>query len=161
MGLVYKNLFTDMARTVPVGKISKEATKLLNTTQEALEKAIASLSLNDTLYTIGEAVEKVAKVNDCSIIRELTGHGVGHEIHEDPHVFNFRDKESKKTKIVKGMVIAIEPMLALGKSDIVLGDDGWTYETEDCSLAAQFENTVAIGYDGKVEILTPTKWRFR
>ncbi len=159
VGFKYKGMFTDMARTVPVGAIGAQARDLLLTTQAALEAAIDSLQVGGTLYSVGEAVEGVVR-GRYGIIRDLVGHGVGKEIHEEPNVTNFAYAPMKKFKVQEGMVLAIEPMLAVGSSHIVLGDDRWTYETEDGSLAAQFENTVAINHDGSVEVLTPTRWRY-
>jgi methionyl aminopeptidase len=160
VGFFYKGFYTDMARTVPVGKISAEAEKLLRVTQEALAKGIEAVQLGQTVYEIGAAVEDFAKSQGVSVITDLVGHGVGKEIHEDPSVPNFRFNNSKKHKIAKGMVIAIEPMLSLGRPQLVIAEDDWTYQTKDGSLSAQFENTVAINHDGTVEILTPTKWKF-
>lgn len=159
VGFKYKGMFTDMARTVPVGNISAEARRLLLATQDALDAAIHALQIGETLYRVGEAVEHVTK-GQFGIVRDLVGHGVGKEIHEAPNVANYRLNEMKKYTVQEGMVLAVEPMLTLGSEDIVLGADKWSYETADGSLSAQFENTVAINYDGTVEILTPTKWRF-
>lgn len=159
IGLKYKGMFTDMARTVPVGKISEEARNLLLTTQESLNRAIATLKVGSTLFEIGKAVQELAEKRGYGVVRDLVGHGVGKEIHEDPNIPNHKTNQAKKIKIQKGMVIAIEPMLTLGSEEIILADDNWTYETADGSLSAQFEHTIAINWDGTVEVLTPTKWR--
>jgi len=159
VGLKYKGLFTDMARTIPVGNISNDARELLLTTQSALESAIDSIDeKNGTLYDIGDAVENIVD-GRYGIVKDLVGHGVGKEIHESPNIPNNRFNPMKKIKVQKGMVIAIEPMLTMGTDQIKLSDDRWTYETADGSLSAQFENTVAVNYDGTVEIMTPTEWK--
>jgi len=159
IGFKYKGMFTDMARTIPVGKISEAARNLLLITQESLDRAIATLKIGSTLYEIGKAVQEFAEENGYGVVRDLVGHGVGKEIHEDPNIPNHKTNQAKKIKIEKGMVIAIEPMLSAGDPDIALADDKWTYVTADGSLAAQFEHTIAINWDGSVEVLTPTKWR--
>lgn len=159
IGLKYKGMFTDMARTVPVGNISKEARELLLATEEALAAAIASVAVDKSFYGIGQAVEAVADKYGYGVVRDLVGHGVGVKIHEEPNVPNFKDKSVKKNLFVPGMVLALEPMLTGGSYEVELLENGWTYSTADGSLAAQFENTIAINYDGTIEILTPTTWR--
>lgn len=159
IGLKYKNYYTDMARTVPVGKISEEARQLLLTTQACLAAAIGAVKVGGRLWDIGDAVEKVAEEGGYGIVQDLVGHGVGHEIHEDPNIPNFRTNAAKKINIKPGMVIALEPMLNIGTHEINLLEDGWTYSTADGSLSAQYENTIAINYDGTIEILTPAKWK--
>lgn len=161
IGFKYKRLYTDMARTIPVGRISNEARELLLTTQRSLEAAINVIDeKNGTLYDIGDAVENVVN-GKYGIIKDLVGHGVGKKIHESPNVPNNRFNPMKKIRVQKGMVIAIEPMLTIGTDQIKLSNDNWTYETADGSLSAQFENTVAVNHDGTVEIITPTIWKFK
>jgi len=154
----YKGLYTDMARTIPIGKISDEARKLLLATQEALQVGLKAIKLGSTLYDIEDAIEKNIGQR-YGIVKMLVGHGVGKEIHEEPNVMHYRYHEMKKYEIKPGMVFASEPMLTVGSPELVLGEDNWVYETEDMSLAAQFEHTIAINYDGKIEVLTPTKWK--
>lgn len=159
VGLKYKGMYTDMARTVPVGNISKEARQLLLATEEALAEAIASVAVGKTFYAIGEAVEKVAAKYGYGVVRDLVGHGVGKEIHEEPNVPNVKTNSAKRMIFEPGMVLALEPMLTHGSHRIDLLENGWTYVTADGSLAAQFENSISINYDGTVEILTPAKWK--
>jgi methionyl aminopeptidase len=154
----YKGMYTDIARTVPVGEISKEARELLVTTQQALDVAVQKIKEGESLYVIGEAIEDFVD-GRYGIVRDLVGHGVGREIHEEPNVTNYRFAPMKKHTMKKGMVIAVEPMLTTGEEHIQLGEDNWVYHTTDQSLAAQFEYTVAINHDGSVEVLTPTQWR--
>jgi len=161
IGLKYKNYYTDMARTVPVGKISEEARQLLLTTQASLDAAIAAVKVGGRFWDIGDAVEKVANEGGYGIVQDLVGHGVGKEIHEDPMIPNYRSNPAKKIIFKSGMVLALEPMLNIGSHKINLLEDGWTYSTADGSLSAQYENTIAINYDGTVEIMTPAKWRMK
>jgi methionyl aminopeptidase len=151
LGLKHKGLFTDHAVTVAVGAISKESQKLIDATREALAVGIEQAVAGNTVGDIGHAIE--AFVNKrYGIVRELSGHGVGKHIHEDPYVPNF-GKKGKGAKLVPGMVIAIEPMLNVGRADIVSMSDGYTIKTADGARSAHFEHTVLIT-DGEPEILT-------
>ena len=145
-------LITDTALTIPVGKVSALAAKLIRGTNEALDEGIRAARVGGTVGDIGHAVETRLKKYKLSIIRELVGHGVGRKLHEDPYIPNF-GTEGKGILLKDGMVVALEPMASLGSEDIILDDDGWTYKTADGSLAAHFEHTIAI-FNGGVEILT-------
>lgn len=146
LGLVYKGLFLDAALTVGIGKISREAKRLMAATEEALGAAIAASTVHGTLGDVGFAVAAVAKKNKCSVADGLTGHGIGRALHEDPTVFNFGRKGDGET-LREGMVIAIEPMFTAGKGAIrQIEDESWA--TADGSLAAHFEHTIAITEDG-------------
>lgn len=151
LGLKHKGLFTDHAVTMPVGTISKESQKLLDTTREALAVGIAEARARNTVGDIGHAIESFVN-KKYGIVRELSGHGVGKHIHEDPYVPNY-GKKGKGENLVAGMVIAIEPMLNIGRADIVSLSDGYTIKTADGSRSAHFEHTVLIT-DGEPEILT-------
>ncbi len=152
-GLVHRGLYTDSAITVGVGNISKEAKKLMRVTEEALYVGIKAIRPGKTVGDVGAAIEGFVRAEGkFSIIRELAGHGVGYAVHEDPYVPNF-GTEGEGPELTPGMVIAIEPMLTLGGSEIKLGSDGFTYETKDGSLAAHFEHTILITKKGG-EILT-------
>lgn len=151
LGLKYKGLFTDHAVTVPVGKISKRDQKLLDDTKEALEVGIWSALGSATVGDIGHAIESFVN-RKYGIVRELSGHGVGVKIHEDPYVPNY-GKKGKGQKLIPGMIIAIEPMLNIGKADIISGSDNWTVKTADGSRSAHFEHTILIT-EGDAEILT-------
>ena len=155
MGMKYKGMITDMARTFAVGKISEKAQKLLETTKRCLDLGIDKLKAGNTLGDYSKAVQKYAESQGFSVIRVLVGHGVGRELHEDPYIPNFALPKSPENKIVlkKGMVLALEPMLNEGNCNIKLGKDGWTYQTADGKLSAHFEDTVVVGESG-VEILT-------
>ncbi|MCX6735766.1 MAG: type I methionyl aminopeptidase [Candidatus Parcubacteria bacterium] len=153
MGIAHQKMITDSARTIAVGKVSEKAQKLIDTTKKALDIGIAAAKPGAHVGDIGYAIEQFARPFKYGIVRELGGHGVGHEVHEDPYIPNFGTKKGVGAKLKPGMVIAIEPMLNEGKRGIVLDKDGYTYRTADRSLSAHFEHTVLITKDGP-EILT-------
>ncbi len=145
-----KGYFTDTAVTVAVGKINKETKKLLDATCEALMAGIKAAIPGNTLDDIGTAVEKVAKKNKLGVVRDLVGHGVGLEVHEDPQVPNYHivGDEFPNIELKPGMVIAIEPMFTLGDWHIETAADNFTFVTADGSMSAHFEHTIAITEDG-------------
>jgi methionyl aminopeptidase len=147
----HKGFFTDHAVTVPVGKISKKDQQLLDDTKKALEIGIWAACGGATVGDIGYAIESFVH-HKYGIVRELAGHGVGVKIHEDPYVPNY-GKKGKGQKLIPGMIIAIEPMLNIGKDDIVVMADDWTIKTADGTRSAHFEHTVLIT-EGDAEILT-------
>src|SRR3989344_2647712 len=128
LGLNHKGLITDMALTIPVGKISKEAKKLIAVTKKALSAAIVAAQAGGRTGDIGFVVEQEVKPLGFGIVRELSGHGVGYSVHEDPYIPNFGEK-GKGVLLRPGMVIAIEPMVNIGGEKIKLGEDGYTYKT--------------------------------
>jgi methionyl aminopeptidase len=151
--ITYKNMKTDSAFTMVVGDKPNGVQKhLLNATERSLYAGIDAIKGPVRIGDIGAAVEKVLKAGKLGIIRELVGHGVGHEMHEAPEVPNYGKKGSGGFLGV-GDTIAIEPMATLGGERIIQDDDGWTINTRDGSLAAHFEHTVLVTEDG-VEILT-------
>ena len=154
IGMQYKGLFTDMAVTVAVGQISKQAQRLLNVTQESLNLAIEQVKEGNHLSDISRAIQSYAEKNGFGVVRELVGHGVGKKIHEEPNVPNFVTDESKLIAIRRGMTLAFEPMITLGGWQIKLAEDDWTFKTADGSLSAQFEHTVALDHNGEVRVLT-------
>lgn len=142
LGLKYRGFYLDSAITVGIGKISGEAKKLIQVTQEALEKGIEECRLGKSTGDIGAAIEKHVKKSGFSVVRALTGHGIGRKLHEDPNVLNFGwPGTGEELKV--GMVLAIEPMVVIGSGETkILPDD--SFVTKDGSLAAHFEHTVAI-----------------
>ncbi|MBN1325674.1 type I methionyl aminopeptidase [Candidatus Falkowbacteria bacterium] len=154
IGMQYQGYFTDMAITVGVGEISKDAKRLIDITRGALNLAIEQVKEGNHLSNVAEAIQKHAEKNGFSVVRELVGHGVGKEVHEDPNVPNYVTQESKLIEIKKGMTIAIEPMVNVGDWQVNLLDDGWTFVTADSKLSAHFEHTVAVDHEGKTRILT-------
>jgi methionyl aminopeptidase len=157
IGLEYKGLITDMARTFPSGKISVEAQNLMKTTQEALNLGINQIKPGNKIYDYAKAVEDYAKIKNFSPCRNLVGHGVGKKIHEDPYIPNFISQAPEENIIFKkGMTLALEPMLNAGTYLTKMGKDGWVWKTQDGSLGAHFEDTIVVTENG-CEILTRQK----
>lgn len=151
-GVEYKGMITDSARTIAVGNVSTATKRLLTATEQALSRGIAQAIAGNRVGDISNAIETRLRADKLGIIRELSGHGVGHELHEDPLILNY-GKAGRGHVLQAGMTIAIEPMASLGRSEIVIDDDEWTIRTSDGSLAAQFEHTILITENGP-EILT-------
>lgn len=152
LGLWYEKVVVDSARTVCVGKVSPEVKKLLEVTKESLSIGIHEAVAGNRTGDIGNAIESFIKPHHYGIVKELAGHGVGRHIHEDPYVPNYGKKGTGEL-LRKGMVIAIEPMINLGKAGIVFDKDGYTISTKDGLQSAHFEHTVLIT-DGEPEVLT-------
>jgi methionyl aminopeptidase len=153
LGLKHQGFYLDAAITVGVGKISAEAKKLMAVTEESLYAGIKEAKPGRSLGDIGYVIEHVVRKNRFSIAEELTGHGIGKNLHEDPTVFNFGDRGTGM-KLLPGMVIAIEPMVVIGAGAIVqLEDEG--YGTVDKTWAAHFEHTVAVTKDGPMILTKP------
>ncbi|MBQ2609988.1 MAG: type I methionyl aminopeptidase [Butyrivibrio sp.] len=151
-GLIYKGYHSDAARTWGVGKISDEAQKLIDVTRESFFEGIKKAKAGNRLHDISAAIDKYIRPHGYGIVRELTGHGIGTSLHEDPMVPNYR-KLTRGVKLQKGMTICVEPMITMGSRKIGWLEDDWTVVTLDGSLAAHYENTIAIT-DGEPEILT-------
>ncbi len=147
IGMEYKGLFTDTAITVPVGTITPAVQKLVEVTKRSMELGIAQAVAGNRIGDIGFAVQQYAEKNGFSVVRDLVGHGVGYDVHEDPQVPNY-GKKGSGAKLVEGMVIAIEPMLCTGGYHVYFEDDDWTIRTEDGGLSAHFEHTVAVTKKG-------------
>ena len=152
MGLIHKNLYTDMAVTVPVGEVDVSAKKLLEVTEKALALGIAAARVGNQVGDISFAIESFIKPHGFGIVEELAGHGVGYKVHEDPYVPNYGKKNSGPVLKV-GMIIAIEPMVNEGGKAVVLNPDGYTYKTADGKRSAHFEKTIVVT-EGEAEILT-------
>jgi methionyl aminopeptidase len=152
IGMEYKGLYTDTAITVPVGNVSKHAQTLIDTTKKCLSEAIKQATNGNRIGDISHAIQSLAEKSGFSVVRDLVGHGVGYEVHEDPAVPCF-GKKGTGPVLQEGMVLAIEPMLCVGEHFVVFEDDGWTISTKDGSLSAHFEHTLAITKHG-ARILT-------
>ena len=152
LGLSSDGFFADSAITVPVGEISKDKKIFLRDAEEALHLAIAQARAGNHIGDIGHAVESFIKPKKYGIVRDLSGHGIGRELHESPYVPNFGKKGSGEI-LRAGMTIAIEPILSMGRPEMFVASDGYTCKTSDGSLAAHFEHTILIT-DGEPEILT-------
>jgi len=142
----------DSSKTYLVGQVDLDARRLVQTTYEAMWKGIRAVRPGATLGDVGWAIERHAKRNGCSVVREYCGHGIGREMHEEPQVLHFGTKGAG-LKLREGMVFTIEPMLNRGGRSVRTEDDGWTVVTRDGSLSAQFEHTVAVTARG-VAVLT-------
>lgn len=152
LGLIWQGWQSDSAITVPVGKISAEAQRLLQVTEEALWQGIKQIKPGNTIGDIGAAIQKYAEQAGLGVVRDLTGHGIGRKLHEPPAVPNF-GKAHQGLRLQKGMVLAVEPMLTLGDCAVDIDDVNWTVKTCDGSLSAQFEHTIAITEKGH-QVLT-------
>jgi methionyl aminopeptidase len=147
MGVKLDGFYGDSAVTVPVGEVSERTQDLLRVTREALEKAIAQVRVGGRLSDIGHAVQQWVEAHGFSVVREFVGHGIGEHLHEEPQIPNY-GQPGRGPKLAEGMVLAIEPMVAMGKPEVKVLSDGWTAVTKDGSLAAHFEHTVAVTADG-------------
>ncbi len=150
---VYLNGFhSDSAYTYAVGEVNEEVKKLLRVTKESLYEGINQAKSGSRVGDISYAIQKYVESHSFSVIRELVGHGLGKSLHEEPEVPNY-GKRGRGTKLKEGLVIAIEPMVNLGKRNVVQDNDGWTIRTADRAPSAHFEHTVAI-HNGSCDILT-------
>ena len=147
-----RGLFTDMAVTIGIGDISKDAKRLITATRDALQKGIAAVRAGARVGDISAAVQKHLDSQKLGIVRDLAGHGVGYAVHEEPFIPNW-GRAGSGAELREGMVIAIEPIANLGSERVVLERDGWTYSTADKSLSAHFEHTLAVTKRG-AEVLT-------
>jgi methionyl aminopeptidase len=152
LGIYYKGFHTDMATTVPVGKVAPESQRLIKVTKKALKRGINEIKPGNHIGDIENAIQKFVEENGFNVVRDLCGHGIGKELHEDPQILNF-GKKGSGTEIKEGMVLCLEPMVAIGDSTIKRAKDGWGYSTFDDSLSAHFEHTIAVAKKG-AEILT-------
>ncbi len=143
----------DSAITVPVGKVSPEVQRLLTVTQDALSRGIAAARAGNRLQDIGRAVQQFVEAAGFAVVRQYGGHGVGRSMHEDPQVLNYVEPGYPNYVLRPGMVIAIEPMVIMGKKETRVLDDQWTVVAADGTYAAHFEHTVAIT-EGDADILT-------
>jgi methionyl aminopeptidase len=146
-GVLYKGYYGDAARTFAVGEVGEDAKRLLKVTEEALRLAVAQVRPGARLSDIGFAVQQHAERHGYSVVREFSGHGIGTSLHEDPQVPNY-GKPGKGPKLRPGLVLAIEPMVNAGKAGVRMDADGWTARTEDGSLSAHFEFSVAVTPSG-------------
>lgn len=152
LGSVIDGFYGDAALTVAAGNISGGARKLMEVTELSLARALAEVKPGARIGDISNAVEKCAAEHGMSVVREFTGHGIGRRLHEEPSIPNF-GKPGSGPVLKAGMTLAIEPMLCLGRAEIVIKNDGWTAVSTDGSLAAHYEHTVAVTEKG-FEILS-------
>ena len=152
IGVKLDGFYGDSAVTVPVGKVPDRTRDLLTVTRESLERGISQVKVGGRVSDIGHAVQEWVEAHGFSVVREFVGHGIGEHLHEEPPIPNF-GSPGRGAKLAEGMVLAIEPMVAMGRPEVRVLGDGWTAVTKDGSLAAHFEHTVAVGANGPL-ILT-------
>ncbi|MGB3073781.1 MAG: type I methionyl aminopeptidase [Chitinophagales bacterium] len=153
LGVVLDGFYGDSAYTFPVGEISEEKQRLLNITRQSLEMGIQQAWIGKRIGDIAATIQEFVEKNGYSVVRELVGHGVGKKLHEDPEVPNY-GRRGSGAKLQEGLVIAIEPMVNMGKKNVMQSNDGWTIFTEDHKPSAHFEHTIAISKDGPVKLTT-------
>jgi len=151
-GVIYNGYHSDAARTHAIGRISPEAEKLIQVTRECFFEGIKYAKAGNHLNDISSAIQAYAEHFGYGVVRDLVGHGVGKALHEDPEVPNFAQKR-KGIRLCPGMTLAIEPMINMGRADVVWLNDDWTVVTDDGSLSAHYENTILIT-EGEPEILS-------
>jgi methionyl aminopeptidase len=146
-GAVMDGYYGDSAITIPVGKVAATTQRLLDVTRGSLEKAIETVRPGAMLGDVGAAVQEMVEAEGFSVVKEFVGHGIGTHMHEDPQIPNFGQR-GRGVRLREGMVLAIEPMVNAGGDAVRVLKDGWTAVTEDGSLSAHFEHTVAVTKDG-------------
>ena len=154
-GVQLDGYFGDSALTVPVGEISEQVQKLLRVTRESLELAIEKVHAGNRLFDICGTVEKHVTENGFSVVREMVGHGIGTHLHEEPQIPNYVDRRNENPRLREGMVLAIEPMVNLGRPEMKVKPDKWTAVTKDGSFSAHFEHCVAVTDNGPWVLTRP------
>ena len=157
-GAAYRGYIGDSARTIPVGKVSEEAERLIKATRDSFFAGIEMLQVGNRLGDVGSAIDTLVRANGFSTVRRFVGHGIGTELHQSPDVPNF-GTPGRGVRLCAGMVLAIEPMVNVGDFEVVEMPDGWTIKTADGSLSAHYENTVALTSNGPM-ILTEVEKGF-
>ena len=138
-----------MARTIPVGSVSEDVKRLIETTERSFRCGVEQFREGKRIGDIGHAVQSCVEAEGFSVVRRYVGHGVGHELHEDPEVPNY-GTAGRGVRLCTGMTLAIEPMVNMGRPDVREMSDGWTVKTRDHSLSAHYENTVALTSEGVI-----------
>ena len=152
LGIFYQGFHTDMAITVPVGKISPETQRLIRATKKALKRGIKKTRPGNTIGDIGNTIQRYVEGQGFNVVRELCGHGIGKEIHEDPKILDYGKRHSG-LEIKEGMVLCLEPMVTVGDWKLKKSADGFGYQTQDGSLSCHFEHTMVVTKNG-AKILT-------
>lgn len=146
-GVLYKGYYGDAARTFEIGRVSEDASRLLRVTREALDLAVQQVRPGGRLSNIGHAVQQHVESHGFSVVRQFVGHGVGTSLHEEPQVPNY-GRPGKGLRLKRGLVLAIEPMVNAGSEEVSIDADGWTARTQDHSLSAHFEYSIAVTDSG-------------
>lgn len=147
VGAIVEGYYGDAAVTVPVGQISEAAARLIRVTEEALAAGLEQVRVGNRLSDVSHAIQTVAERGGYSVVTDFVGHGIGRNLHEDPQVPNF-GKPGEGPRLKEGLVLAIEPMVNIGGSDVEVLDDRWTVVTRDRTLSAHFEHTIALTVEG-------------
>ncbi len=155
-GMIYKGMFTDMTRAFAVGEISDEKRRIISVAKGAFYAGLKKIKPGKLLSDYSKAVQKYVEKRNFSIVRDLTSHGIGKNLHESPQILNFYHQGYEDLELKAGMTFALEPIINAGGPEIVTGEDGWTLETMDGSLSGHWENTIVITENG-AEILTKTQ----
>jgi len=155
MGVKLNGFFGDSAVTVPVGRVSDQAATLLRVTRESLHKGIEQVRLGGRISDIGHAIQEHVEAHGFTVVREFVGHGIGASLHEEPQIANYGEP-GRGPRLAEGMVLAIEPMVNVGRPAVKVLSDGWTAVTRDGSLSAHFEHTVAVTKDGPLVLTQRT-----
>lgn len=153
LGVKYEKMYTDMAVTVGSGTVSPQSQKLIDVTREVLSRAIALVRPGAHTADISKEIQNYCEGNGFGVIRDLSGHGIGYNLHEEPSIFCFDDPRNPDVVLEEGMVICIEPMVVTGDWRVTTDEDCWTIRTVDGGAAAHFEHTIAVTHDG-YEVLT-------
>ena len=149
VGAFYKGFHGDSARTIPVGKVSEEALKLVEITRQSFFDGVAQMKVGNRIGDIGNAIQTTVETNGFSVVKRYIGHGIGRELHESPDVPNF-GTAGRGTRLCAGMVLAIEPMVNVGTEEVYEMPDRWTVKTRDHMLSAHYENTCALTSEGVI-----------
>ncbi len=152
LGVKYKGFYSDMAITLAVGNVEPEVLRLIKVTKKSLKTGLNEIKIGRTFGDVGFAIQKFVEGQGFSVVRELCGHGIGRELHEDPKIPNYKD-EGESVIIKPGMVVCLEPMVTMGDWHLKKSKDGFGFETKDSSIACHFEHTIAITEKGP-EVLT-------
>ena len=158
VGAFYKGFHGDSARTIPVGKVSEEALKLIDVTRQSFFDGVAAVQAGNRMGDVGSAIQNRVESAGFSVVRQYIGHGIGRELHESPDVPNF-GTAGRGVRLCSGMAIAIEPMVNIGGESVYVLPDGWTVKTRDASLSAHYENTVVLTSEGVlITTLVDKEW---
>ena len=155
LGMKYKGFHTDMALSLPVGKTSPEVQRLIRVTKKSLKRGINKIRPGITIGDIGNTIQRYVEGQGYSVVRELCGHGIGEDLHEEPQILNF-GKRHTGPQIKEGMVLCLEPMITVGDWKLKKSKDGYGFETKDSSLSCHFEHTIAVTKNG-AKVLTVIK----
>jgi methionyl aminopeptidase len=152
LGIFYKGFHTDMAITVPVGKVDSEVQRLIRITKKSLKRGIKKTRIGNTIGDIGNTIQRFVESQGFNVVRDLCGHGIGKNLHEDPKILNY-GKRHKGEELKEGQVLCLEPMVTVGDWKLKKTPDGLGYQTQDNSLSAHFEHTIVVTRSGS-RILT-------